>query len=80
MLRMFRMHPRIEIRLSAPPALQRPPEPLDAASPCVNICRIGAQGYCEGCLRTLDEIARWTSMGEAERDRVMRELPARGAR
>lgn len=31
------------------------------ASPCVNICRIGADRLCEGCRRTIDEIGRWTS-------------------
>lgn len=53
--------------------------PVRVASPCVNVCRIDARGLCEGCARTLDEIARWTSMTAAERDRVMRELPGRRA-
>ena len=35
------------------------------------------RGLCLGCGRTLDEIARWASMDDAERDRVMRELPQR---
>ena len=35
------------------------------------------RGLCLGCGRTLDEIARWASMDDAERDRVMRELPER---
>lgn len=46
-------------------------------SPCVNICRIGKDRHCEGCRRSLDEIARWASMTPAERDRVMAELPSR---
>ena len=51
---------------------------LAIASPCVNICSIDPDdGYCEGCRRTLDEIARWTTMPVAERDRIMDELPAR---
>ena len=49
-------------------------------SPCVGICHLGADGYCEGCLRSGDEIARWISMGEAERRRLMDEvLPQREA-
>jgi predicted Fe-S protein YdhL (DUF1289 family) len=29
-------------------------------SPCVSVCRMDeASGLCEGCLRTLDEIAAW---------------------
>ena len=34
-------------------------------SPCVSICRIDrASGLCEGCQRTLDEIAAWGSLGD----------------
>ncbi len=37
-------------------------------------------GLCVGCLRTLDEISRWATMGDAERARIMRdELPTRQA-
>lgn len=49
-------------------------------SPCVGICHLGADGYCEGCLRSGDEIARWIAMGEAERRRLMDDvLPQREA-
>lgn len=45
---------------------------------CINICSIDPHdGHCEGCRRTLDEIARWTTMPAAERDRIMGELKAR---
>jgi predicted Fe-S protein YdhL (DUF1289 family) len=47
-------------------------------SPCVKICRMDPErDQCLGCARTLDEIARWGSMTEDERDRIMAELPAR---
>lgn len=45
-------------------------------SPCVNVCSMDGD-HCEGCRRTLDEIARWTTMPPAERDRIMAELPGR---
>ncbi|MEW6687553.1 MAG: DUF1289 domain-containing protein [Pseudomonadota bacterium] len=49
-------------------------------SPCNKVCVMdGAGRYCRGCARTLDEIARWGSMSDAERARVMAELPARRA-
>jgi predicted Fe-S protein YdhL (DUF1289 family) len=49
-------------------------------SPCTGICRLAADGRCEGCLRTGDEIARWRSMGEDERRHLMEVvLPSRGA-
>jgi predicted Fe-S protein YdhL (DUF1289 family) len=34
-------------------------------------------GLCIGCARTLEEIARWTEMTDAERERVLAELPFR---
>jgi len=46
-------------------------------SPCTRICSIDEQGYCVGCLRTGDEIGRWTSMSAAEQWRVIAELKRR---
>jgi len=47
-------------------------------SPCNKICRIEVvSGWCAGCGRTRDEIARWGAMNEAGRDWVMAMLPAR---
>ena len=41
-------------------------------SPCVEVCRMDpAMEVCVGCWRTLDEIARWRDMGEAERESVL---------
>ncbi|MBS0279848.1 MAG: DUF1289 domain-containing protein [Proteobacteria bacterium] len=47
-------------------------------SPCVKICTYepGA-GLCLGCGRTLAEIAGWATFTDAERRRIMAELPAR---
>jgi hypothetical protein len=43
-----------------------------ASSPCVKICVIDpVSKLCEGCGRTLAEIARWGSMSEAQRLAVM---------
>lgn len=48
------------------------------ASPCTKVCTIDPRSQlCRGCGRTLDEIARWTSLGEGERQRIMAELPGR---
>ncbi|HEY9530879.1 MAG TPA: DsbA family protein [Burkholderiales bacterium] len=44
-------------------------------SPCVKVCVLDpARGVCRGCGRTLDEIARWSSMSDAERDDIMDKL------
>ena len=48
------------------------------ASPCINICRMHAgTGWCEGCARTLQEIATWGGMDEPARQRVWEVLPQR---
>jgi uncharacterized protein len=50
------------------------------ASPCTKVCVMNeATGLCRGCYRTLDEIARWGTMSEAERAVVFAELQARRA-
>ncbi|MCH4539349.1 DUF1289 domain-containing protein [Ochrobactrum sp. POC9] len=37
-------------------------------SPCILVCTIDTEtGFCLGCARTLDEIARWSSMSAEER-------------
>lgn len=47
-------------------------------SPCISVCRMhAASGWCEGCHRTLDEIARWSAMSEAEKRAVWKALPLR---
>jgi uncharacterized protein len=48
------------------------------ASPCVNVCRMhAATGWCEGCLRTIDEIAAWGGMDDEARRGVLAALGAR---
>jgi uncharacterized protein len=50
-------------------------------TPCINVCLLDDEtGLCQGCGRTLDEIARWASMSDGERRRVMEALPARRQR
>lgn len=47
-------------------------------SPCIKLCVIdSATGLCEGCRRTLREIATWASLTDAERRRIMAELDGR---
>lgn len=38
--------------------------PADVPSPCISICRMSvSSGLCEGCFRTGEEIAGWSSAG-----------------
>ena len=47
-------------------------------TPCIKLCTIDPRtGLCLGCARTLAEIASWSSLSDAERARLMAELPRR---
>jgi len=53
---------------------------MSVASPCIDVCRMNAAtGLCEGCLRTIDEIASWSAYDDATRRAVLALLPARRA-
>ena len=48
------------------------------SSPCSNVCRMdAASGFCEGCLRTIDEIAAWSTMSDAQKRDVLERLAPR---
>jgi len=52
--------------------------PTTTASPCISICRMDeATGWCEGCLRTIDEIAVWSLLDDGERQQVNAQLGQR---
>ncbi len=36
-------------------------------------------GYCEGCLRTIEEIAGWSAMAEDDKRRIWAQLSQRAA-
>ena len=47
-------------------------------SPCIQVCVVHpVERICTGCLRSVDEIARWSSMSDAERARIRADLPGR---
>ena len=57
------------------------PKAAGVPSPCINVCRIDqASGWCEGCLRTLDEIAAWATLDDPAKRRVWQLLYARRER
>ncbi|MCU0804565.1 MAG: DUF1289 domain-containing protein [Burkholderiales bacterium] len=52
--------------------------PDEVKSPCVNVCRMNPRtGYCEGCSRTIDEIAGWSQFSAEEKRAVIARLAAR---
>lgn len=53
------------------------PEPADVASPCTGVCVIGDDDWCEGCARTLAEIAGWSTASFDQRRAIVAALPER---
>ena len=55
------------------------PEPV-VPSPCISICRMVAEtALCEGCFRTIPEIAGWRRMGDDEKRSVWGLIEQRAA-
>lgn len=51
---------------------------FSVASPCVSVCRMSAvTGYCEGCWRTVDEIAAWSRLDAASKRALLAQLEDR---
>ena len=47
-------------------------------SPCINLCRMDdADLFCLGCFRTLDEIASWSGLSDAEKEPIWLALERR---
>jgi uncharacterized protein len=47
-------------------------------SPCVSVCEMDeASASCKGCFRTLDEIAVWSILDDAEKLAVWRVIESR---
>ena len=49
-----------------------------SASPCINVCVMNtASGLCDGCLRTLDEIAAWSCASDEQKRSIWQQIALR---
>ncbi|MFO1395872.1 MAG: DUF1289 domain-containing protein [Burkholderiales bacterium] len=56
------------------------PTTAGVPSPCISVCRMNERtGLCEGCLRTLDEIAVWGMLDDDARRDVWQAIGERRA-
>jgi len=63
---------------SVPPRQGTLPLGSPVPSPCVSLCKMNrATGYCEGCLRTIDEIVAWANASDDYKRAVWADLPRR---
>jgi predicted Fe-S protein YdhL (DUF1289 family) len=48
------------------------------ASPCIDVCRMNSfTGICDGCFRTIDEIANWSSFDDTQKRDVLKQAQKR---
>jgi uncharacterized protein len=53
----------------------------DVPSPCVSVCRVDpATQWCDGCFRTLEEIAAWSRMDDDRKREVWGMIEQRALR
>jgi predicted Fe-S protein YdhL (DUF1289 family) len=58
---------------------ERPIRPAAGpVSPCINVCVLDDRNVCQGCRRTIDEIAGWGRMSAAEQWVVIERLERAG--
>lgn len=49
-----------------------------AASPCIDVCKMNpSTGLCDGCFRTIDEIAGWSSFDDTQKTTVLNQAETR---
>lgn len=64
--------------MSAMPDYDPASDAGNAPSPCISICRMNPRtGLCEGCFRTIEEIAQWGSASEERKRQVWVEIRRR---
>jgi len=54
--------------------------PGGVPSPCIDVCRMDPRsGLCEGCQRTIDEIAAWGTLDDAGKATIWQRIELRRA-
>ncbi|WP_198314684.1 DUF1289 domain-containing protein [Chitinibacter sp. GC72] len=44
-------------------------------SPCIKLCQLDESGtHCIGCLRTLDELRRWSKASDEEKQAILNRI------
>jgi len=46
-------------------------------SPCVKICKVTKDIYCDGCFRTIEEISNWSKYSNKEKESIISSLEER---
>jgi len=69
---------KLEERAQEYLAKPTPPAPNSVPSPCMSLCLMHPNAaWCEGCLRTLQEVGGWSRASAAEQHQVWVQIPER---
>ncbi len=50
----------------------------EVPSPCISVCRMNPQScLCEGCLRSIEEIAQWGNAGDEFKQTILQRIEQR---
>ncbi|WP_083945182.1 DUF1289 domain-containing protein [Thauera chlorobenzoica] len=53
---------------------------MEIPSPCIDVCRLSPEtGWCQGCLRTVEEIRAWPRADNGVRQAILERTVARRA-
>lgn len=50
---------------------------MSVPSPCIGVCKVSPNQVCQGCGRTLAEIAAWSQLSERAKARVVTDASQR---
>ncbi len=65
-------------RLKEKLAMVLEPDNEFVVSPCIAVCQMNTStAWCEGCLRDIQEIARWGSFTNEEKKQIWRQIDQR---
>jgi hypothetical protein len=60
------------------PSSENSKTPIRPDTPCVAVCSTTFDEICRGCGRTVEEVARWVVMDEAEKELIWQRILAQG--
>lgn len=46
-------------------------------SPCIKICKVTKDIYCDGCFRTIEEISNWSQYTNLEKEIILYSIEER---
>lgn len=49
----------------------------DIKSPCIGVCKYNQNFVCVGCKRSIEEIKKWSSITNSEKEKILKKIKTR---